>query len=192
MIEIIAQTNIDIATWMHSLLGEWIYFDAFIMVSARYLDITFLCLISLYILTSRIHARNEPYLSWYTIHERVKDFFFFVITGLTAWITALTLKLLIYAPRPFVTHDAIHPLFEYGGYDSFPSGHALLFTAITIAAWHHQKGLGILVGCVSILIMASRVIAGIHYPLDIIGGILIGSIIAWGVLYARRYFKHIW
>jgi len=41
---------------------------------------------------------------------------------------------------------------------------------------------------------ASRVIAGIHYPSDIIGGALIGIIVAHGVFYFYRkvelYYTH--
>ena len=63
---------------------------------------------------------------------------------------------------------------------SFPSDHALFLFALASGfyfAGHKEIGIGLYV--VAIIISFSRVVVGIHFPLDVIVGAIIGIIIAW-------------
>lgn len=81
-----------------------------------------------------------------------------------------------YRPRPFVAYD-ITPLFEHTADASFPSGHAtLMFTVATLIFLFMNKRWGIWVFAFAALVGLARVYAGVHYPLDILGGAVIGVI----------------
>jgi undecaprenyl-diphosphatase len=83
-------------------------------------------------------------------------------------------------PRP-----PVHQLITETSW-SFPSGHATFFFALSTAVYLYNKKWGVWFFIASILITVSRVIAGIHYPSDIVGGALIGIIIAYFTFYFVR------
>ncbi|MEO6109838.1 MAG: phosphatase PAP2 family protein [Candidatus Saccharimonadales bacterium] len=77
----------------------------------------------------------------------------------------------------------------------FPSDHALFVTVITAAVWFEtrmKKTTLVLVGLV-ILICIGRVIAGVHTPLDVIGGVviaLVGSLWYFNKTGGQKVKKH--
>lgn len=99
-------------------------------------------------------------------------------------------------PRPFVD-NAVHQLIFHETSGSFPSGHATFFFALAMAVvfilgdsvskrtW--RLSLQVMFFAGAILIEIARVIAGIHWPLDILGGAIIG--IFSSVLVAKFFKK---
>jgi undecaprenyl-diphosphatase len=81
-------------------------------------------------------------------------------------------------PRPYQVHAHIaagaKPLDRF----SFPSGHTLHAVAFTLVALEHFPGLAPLLVPVTLLIAASRVVLGLHYPSDVLGGAALGVLIA--------------
>jgi undecaprenyl-diphosphatase len=91
---------------------------------------------------------------------------------------------LYYDPRPFVVEHT-QPLFPYSPDNGFPSEHTLAAMVIASVMFVYFRGAGILFGIMGILIGIARVIAGVHHPIDIIGGIVIAIIstgISWLIL----------
>ncbi len=96
------------------------------------------------------------------------------------------LNVVLPRPRPFLVLP-VHVLVTSRPQDSsFPSDHAASASAIaatlllgTEARWGVLGLLGALV------IGASRVIAGVHYPSDILGGVLVGAMCAGFALRAE-------
>jgi undecaprenyl-diphosphatase len=83
------------------------------------------------------------------------------------------LKEPIARPRPYEVLPDIHQLVGSGG-GSFPSNHALnnAFIAVILSAWFprwRKAWWGI-----AAVIMFSRPYCGVHYPSDVLGGLLIG------------------
>ena len=96
-------------------------------------------------------------------------------TGLVAWLLYRTLKLHTRRPRPFRAHPDVTAraaaLDEY----SFPSGHTLHAVSFTIVAvaWFPLLALPLIV--FTVLVAMSRVVLGLHYPTDVLAGVLIGT-----------------
>ena len=84
--------------------------------------------------------------------------------------------------RPFMT-DHIHQLVGAQS-NSFPSGHAATFFALSVTVFYWDKRLGIFFFAISLLMGIARVAAGVHYPSDIIGGMVVGVAGAWIVMRA--------
>lgn len=99
-----------------------------------------------------------------------------LMAGLTAYMLA-KFAATIYQPaalRPFEILG-VNPGALYLNNPGFPSDHALFVTAITAAVWfetHMKKTSLLLVGLV-VLICIGRVLALVHTPLDVIGGVAI-------------------
>lgn len=95
-----------------------------------------------------------------------------------AWLISQGINELYPIARPFIAFPDIVPLFTHGDYDSFPSGHATFTFALAAGIFYYNKSLGLIFMCGALLVGASRVVAGVHWPVDIVGGLLIGVIVA--------------
>lgn len=102
------------------------------------------------------------------------------VTMMMAWNIALDLKYVVQRTRPVVEHAVSHA----PGY-SFPSGHAAnaaaAATAVSVMVWPllrtgSLKALssGLAAGVV-VLTALDRVFLGVHFPSDVVAGILLGS-----------------
>lgn len=86
----------------------------------------------------------------------------------------ILLKNLIGRGRPFTVDTTIELLIKQPGEYSFPSGHTLNgFTAATALFLHYRKP-GIIALVFAGLIAFSRMYLFVHYPTDILGGIILG------------------
>ena len=78
-------------------------------------------------------------------------------------------------PRPFVTHQAFTHLLSAPSPDSsFPSDHAAVAFAIAFAVLAFSRRAGILFLAAATLISLSRIALGLHYPSDVLAGMLVG------------------
>lgn len=91
--------------------------------------------------------------------------------------------------RPYQISDAVVPLFDERGF-GIPSGH----TSITLVVWGYlawclrRPAVTIAVVIYVILQAISRMIAGVHYPQSVIGGILLGIVVlAVYILLSERF-----
>lgn len=82
-------------------------------------------------------------------------------------------------PRPSLTHPDLIPLLIAHSSQSFPSGHATLAFALALATMMIDKNFGILFFILAFLISMSRVFVGVHYPFDILGGLLVAALSAY-------------
>lgn len=104
-------------------------------------------------------------------------------------IVNLLLKNIFARVRPFniVNHaDLFIPTLKDG---SFPSGHtSYAFTIFTIVLFMaKKKSLKVLTGILAVLIAFSRLYLYVHFPTDVIGGTIIGFILA--ILAMKIYFS---
>lgn len=76
-------------------------------------------------------------------------------------------------PRPFDVLD-VTPLENHSSGHSFPSLHCSSSFVITTALFYINPVLGIISLIISVVVAATRLLAGVHYPTDVLAGILIG------------------
>ena len=101
---------------------------------------------------------------------------------LSLLITNGVLKNLVKEARPFVTYPEIIPLVTHVSASSyaFPSGHASAAFAAAPLFYHYlPKKFGIPALILAFLVSFSRLYLGVHYPLDVLAGVVIGLVCAW-------------
>ena len=112
------------------------------------------------------------------LRDKWKEIFAIVLSPAIAWGLASLLKLLIHTDRPFIALSNIQTLFTETGY-AFPSGHSTAISALAFAIYFRNKKLGYVFFASALLIGLARVAGGVHFPIDIIGGYLIGFVVAY-------------
>ena len=125
----------------------------------------------------RLH-KTKPTLAWPL--EGRRKWLIFGNISLSLLLTMLLnyiLGFLKFRERPFVslhTGRLVNPFSE----KSFPSDHAAVAFAIAASVFLYDKKLGIVLLFLALLVGLGRIYAGVHYPLDIVGGIIVGVISA--------------
>ena len=95
--------------------------------------------------------------------------------GLGFLITNVCLKNLIARPRPFAEIEALTILIKAPHDFSFPSGHTCASFAVAgIYFKMLPKKYGLSAIILAVLIGFSRLYVGVHYPTDVLGGLIIG------------------
>lgn len=85
----------------------------------------------------------------------------------------LALNSLFFRTRPFTGHEVT--LLLYHNTDSaFPSNAATLAFSLAIAVTLYRRRLGVVMLCLAAFLGLSRIVAGVHYPSDMIAGALLG------------------
>lgn len=107
------------------------------------------------------------------------------ITALTALligalITNVALKNLVARVRPYEVIEGLRLIIEKQSDYSFPSGHTCAsFAAGLIYLKMLPRKYGVAAFVLAVLIALSRLYVGVHYPTDILGGMLVGCFAAW-------------
>ena len=103
---------------------------------------------------------------------------------------ALVLKNWVAEPRPFITLDNVRLLIVEDDPMSFPSGHTTSTCAVLFALIFKYKNklLTIVLAICCFLVGFSRIYVGVHYPLDILSGAIIGILSAY---FVYRYWDEI-
>ena len=106
-----------------------------------------------------------------------RDLFVVLSAAVGAYIIAKIIKTLFPHARPFEVLQNIHALSMNETGDSFPSGHATFYMALASALffYHRKIAYAYLVG--ALLIGLGRILVGVHWPLDVLAGFIIGGFV---------------
>ena len=101
-----------------------------------------------------------------------------------AWATAEILKEIVRRPRPFLAiPDALPAIIREPSSFSFPSGDAALAFGAAVAFGQCLPRFRPFALLLAVAVALSRVFVGVHYPLDVLGGAVVGT--AWGLAAPR-------
>jgi membrane-associated phospholipid phosphatase len=133
--------------------------------------------------------------------RRPKLLWAIVLSALLGWLMSRGIKLIVHLPRPDNFAELALPEIEhrYSGSFSFPSGHTVTifsFAGIFLAAFPIRKTALFLI--LAALVGYSRIMLGAHWPIDVLGGAIVGILAAmlglylsehwnWGILPAPHY-----
>jgi undecaprenyl-diphosphatase len=148
--------NEKIFNFLNSFVGKNPIFDGFIIFSARYLVILLLafCLTLLFKISK-------------------KAIITFLLSLILALLASQLLRFFLPLDRPFVGRE-VNLLFYPSQDPSFPSNHAVWAGVSAFSLFLYQKKAGILAILMAILIGSARIFAGLHWPTDILAGLLLG------------------
>ena len=112
-------------------------------------------------------------------------------SALIAWFLVSLYKYNFPHPRPFEVLENIKPLFITGRGDAFPSGHATFLGALAMGAFLQNKKIGLILFLGAIIVSLARVLAYVHWPIDVIVGLLAGGLIGGliSLVFGRLIFK---
>lgn len=98
-------------------------------------------------------------------------------------ITNVTLKPLIARTRPYEVIEGLKILIAAPHDYSFPSGHtSASFSAALVYLQMLPRRYGIAFVVLAALIAFSRLYVGVHYPTDVLGGLVVGIFSAWAAV----------
>lgn len=97
---------------------------------------------------------------------------------LFAWIIAALIKHFFPTIRPFVLNGRETDVIVRPTDGAFPSEHTVLAFALAVTIFMHDKKIGSLFLISALLIGIARVVANVHYPIDIVGGAFLGTFVA--------------
>ena len=121
-------------------------------------------------------------------HNTLKKISFLALISLLfSDLIVYVLKLFINEPRPFITLDNVNLLIDIEGSYSFPSGHSSSTFAVVLIFLFNIKDLtkkyykiaSVFLIIFALIIPISRMYVGVHYPIDVFSGAIIGCIGAY-------------
>ncbi len=124
---------------------------------------------------------------YFSIYQKREKFYILGVTALSTIIARLgiteIIRFLTKRPRPFLLHS-LNKLLTNGWFYSdtewsFPSGHSAFFFAMAMVIYLYNRKWGAWFFIAAILMNISRIVAGVHYPSDILGGAIVGIVIGY-------------
>jgi undecaprenyl-diphosphatase len=175
--------NNQIFFFFYSLAHQSKILDGVIVFFAVYFPYIVVILAGLFLLFHHeVLKAEEPFR---VFMEKKREILMVFFSGCLAWILAYILKYLFHTPRPFDILPQVHSLISESGY-AFPSGHATFFMALAMSIFFLHKKAGYWFMFFVLLIGIARITAGAHFPIDILGGFVLGAAISYLVAFFRK------
>ncbi|MEK7071462.1 MAG: phosphatase PAP2 family protein, partial [Patescibacteria group bacterium] len=151
-------------------------FDQIVVFLAVYFPYVVVVLAGIFLLMHHeVFQADNP---WQIFMQKKKEILMVFFSGIMAWVLSYILKTLFHMPRPFDILPQINSLFPETGF-AFPSSHAAVFMALAVSIFFAHKKVGYVFIFLALLIGLARIVAGVHFPIDILGGFALGALIAY-------------
>lgn len=102
-----------------------------------------------------------------------------LIVGTSALFTEFLKWIVFKHPRPFAALPDVVQLIQINPLGSFPSQHATIFASLATAVFLYDRKVGGWLLVLTFIIGLCRIVAGIHYPFDILTGFVLGFAITF-------------
>lgn len=147
--------------WIHNLSGRSAWLDGLGIFFADYL--AYLLVIGFLVLVIYEEGARQKFRLF---AEGV------IAVILARGIITTAIRFFYYHPRPFEAYGFAPLIGESGS--SFPSGHAAWFFALAMVVWYVNRKWGIWYLVLAAAMGLARIYAGVHFPLDVLGGAAVG------------------
>jgi len=168
--------NNDIFFFLYNFAHQSAFLDRLIIFFAVYFPIAVIFLAGIFLLMHHDVFKTDS--TFKVFLQKKKEILNAFFVGILAWFFTYILKFFFHASRPFDIFPQVHPLFPETGY-SFPSGHATFFGALALALFFTHKKAGYVFMFFALIIGIARIVAGVHFPVDILGGFILGGAVAY-------------
>jgi membrane-associated phospholipid phosphatase len=170
--------DLSVFLFINDSVGRYGVLDTYMVLLTNQVVQFFLIAISVYVIVvAPLRALG--------VREMLRSMKIGVIYTVAIAVTGAVVHLLkhtIAAPRPFMVLRDISVLAPYQEGYSFPSMHTALTTAVATILWCYYPRIGKPFAIIAALVGFSRVYVGVHYPIDVVVGALIGIAMA-GLVY---------
>ena len=157
--------NQSLFNYIHNFAGKNPLIDGIVIFFAVY-PLYFLIVGFLLLVIFQKGTRRK----WYLFCEGA------LATLLARGIVTETIRYFYHHPRPFDFYG-FAPLIPESGW-SFPSGHMTFLFALATVVWFANKKWGIAYFLLALMSGIARIYVGVHWPLDVLGGMVIGIVCA--------------
>lgn len=117
-------------------------------------------------------------LPWLDPHRGTACVVRMVAVGAVNLLLYLIVKRFVARPRPYHGCAGIRPCAPALDEFSFPSGHTMHAVAFSLILCTYHPRLGFVLWPFTLLVAASRVVLGLHYPSDVLVGAAVGALTA--------------
>ena len=117
--------------------------------------------------------------------DRITNLLAVFASAVASWTLGHFLKDLFAHARPDLTVALIVPIDPY----SFPSGHSSFMFALAFAMYLLDKHAGKIILVLATAVGIARVLAGVHYWYDIVGGMALGAFVAYVIVRVIKNFR---
>src|SRR3989339_578089 len=168
--------NNQIFFFFYNLTQQSKIFDSLIIFLAVYFPFIVVMLAGLFLLFHHeVLKAEEPFK---VLMEKKKEILMVFFSSFLAYLISELLKILLHTPRPFLALANVQALFSESSF-AFPSGHATFFSALVFSIFFLHKKAGYVFMFLSLIIGLARITAGVHFPVDILGGFILGGLVAY-------------
>lgn len=175
--------NVKLLLWLSGLTGKSAFLDSAmrVVVNDYFIPVTLsLALLGLWFTGQSVAQRER--------HQKAV-----ICAAISIGITSAIVKilnLLYFEPRPFARMPellaTVQRIFYPPQDSSFPSNAAAITFAIATAVWLGNHRVGYFLIALASLMSLARVYAAAHYPLDVVGGAVIGALTSYLIFRGLR------
>ncbi|MBI2609972.1 phosphatase PAP2 family protein [Candidatus Giovannonibacteria bacterium] len=165
---------------LNDLAGKSIFWDWVIVFFARWLAYILIILFFVFLIRSAYSRPEKYYIFRLTLISVV----------FSRGIITPAIRFFYERLRPFALYNVNQLISEAG--NSFPSGHATFYFALAASVFIFNKKWGFWFIIATFIMTVARVVAGVHFPSDILGGMIIGIAVPF-IVHAsyKKIFGHL-
>lgn len=155
--------------FIHTLAGRWFLLDWFAILAAVYVAYVLIVAFLVLVAKEKDKKKKAYALAWAALGMII-----------SRGIITPVIYFFYQRPRPFELLG-IDPVFAHAPSASFPSGHMAAYATLVLPVWYLNKKWGVIYS-ISVLAMGvARVYGAVHWPSDIIAGIVLALGVSYGV-----------
>lgn len=170
--------NLEIFYQIHNLSSKSRLLDFLMVFGAEFLIYIAFCLAFYFSFAGGIKEKKALRLT-----------FIAVVLG---YLIVQIIRIFVDIPRPMIAHK-ISPLIANPNASSFPSAHTTTMSILAFSFLYYKSKVASFLIIFLIWVGVSRIFVGVHYPLDILGGMVVGllsvSLAVPFVSYLKKYLR---